>query len=59
MDKQLYDTRKEAKAEIAKMVVWDAKAVKIDTDDGTKWAIECNSRHFHHAKYMRTDGYVR
>ncbi len=59
MDKQTFETRKEAKAEIAKMVGWDAKPVKVETDDGQKYAIQCNSDKFHHAKYLRTDGYVR
>jgi hypothetical protein len=54
MDKQIFDTRKAAQDEIIKMKGWIAKSVKIDTDNGQKWVIQCDGD-----KYLREDGYVR
>ena len=61
MDKQTFDTRKQAQAEIAKMVGWDAKPVQIEVTDGNdivvKYVIEIKDGNT--IKYMREDGYVR
>jgi len=69
MDYQTFRTRKNAKAEAAKMRGWSVKVVKIylghdpyDSDSmkhnidgkGNTWVIECNGN-----MYLRADGYVR
>lgn len=58
-DEQVFETRKQAQAEIEKIIGWDAKPVKqVRYDDNGEradvWVIRCDKN-----KYLRTDGYVR
>jgi len=61
MDFETFSTRRQAKATIAQMRGWTARAVKLFLPEdpkadreGNAWVIECEGR-----LYLRKDGYVR
>lgn len=56
MDKQTYNTQREALAKIKTMRGWHARPIRLylDDDRGDQWVIQCD-----HTLYLRLDGYVR
>ena len=69
-DYQTFKLKKDAEAEIAKMLGWVARPVRMyfPTDENAKsngfvWVVECRERIGNivsaRGRYLRTDGYVR